>query len=185
MIAISKFLFAEYLIVELSNSYEMHHFHDSCQHKRYHFSSHYKELISIVKFEIDKKNRIARNIRFMIWGLFFGVVAHGYLVLMNTLFPSRAFFYIIVKVVIDQVRPFSTLFTVVYMGSFFQCLVFLLHFSFGSNVSWNRNELQDPWNQPHAGILSIRQNIVPTMKMNYIVWLPVQAINFLLVPLNV
>ena len=39
----------------------------------------------------------------MIWGLFFGVVAHGYLVLMNTLFPSRAFFYIIVKVVIDQV----------------------------------------------------------------------------------
>lgn len=110
MIAISKFLFAEYLIVELSNSYEMHHFHDSCQHKRYHFSSHYKELISIVKFEIDKKNRIARNIRFMIWGLFFGVVAHGYLVLMNTLFPSRAFFYIIVKVVIDQVRPFSTFF---------------------------------------------------------------------------
>ena len=129
MIATSKSLCVESTSVESSNSNEMHHFHDSSEYQRYHISDHHKKSDLTLQFTVDKKSRIARNIRFMIWGLFFGVVAHGYLVLMNTLFPSRAFFYIVVKVIIDQVRLLTVVHCSVF-GLLFQMFCFSFSFQF-------------------------------------------------------
>ena len=50
----------------------------------------------------NNKDRVLRNIRFLIWGLLFGALAHGYLTLINYLIPSRTLPFILLKVAIDQ-----------------------------------------------------------------------------------
>lgn len=48
-----------------------------------------------------------------------------------------------------------------------------------------RSEPQHPRQQPEAGIKSVKHNLLPTMKLNYMLWIPVQMVNFLFVPVNV
>ncbi|KAM7454411.1 hypothetical protein BLSTO_04830 [Blastocystis sp. subtype 1] len=109
----------------------------------------------------NRKQRIQRNIRFMIWGAAFGVVAHYYLLLSNLLIPATSFGAVFLKLVVDQLlwTPFAnTLF-------FFSISV-----------------MENPHKQPEEGIQSVKKNLWKTQKYNMMLWIPVQFVNFIFVP---
>lgn len=50
-----------------------------------------------------------RNVRFMIWGFFFAIIGHYYLLLSNYLLPGKSFVTIVAKLFIDQVLVITLL----------------------------------------------------------------------------
>ena len=62
-----------------------------------------------------------------------------------------------------------------------QCCVLFLHCIF-RGTSLFRLLPQNPRAQPEMGLKRVRQNLLPTMKINVVIWIPIQAINFLFVP---